>query len=120
MRNTNIWLSSPHHFPHYLHRPIWCKYIHWSKSTTPFLTTTCPPQCTLSFPPSTGQTTLATRITKYFNSFKIKTQLCAWQRDIIYTLLQQQYDENSGCVQIVGGDFNHQNSELVETNTPYN
>ena len=74
----------------------------------------------LPFPPSTGPITLATRITKYFNSIKIKTQPCAWQRDIIYTLLQQQYDENLGCVQIVGGDFNHHNSELVETNTPYN
>ena len=59
------------------------------------------------FPPSPGPTTLATRISKYLTQLKITTKPCEWQLDTLYKLLQKQYDENPGCVQIIGGDFNH-------------
>ena len=59
------------------------------------------------FPPSPEPTTLATRISKYLTQIKITTKPCEWQLDTLYKLLQKQNDENPGCVQIIGGDFNH-------------
>ena len=61
------------------------------------------------FPPSPGPTTLATRISKYLTSIHNKQSPCLWQREVIQNLLQNQHDEHPHCVQIVGGDFNHQN-----------
>ena len=61
------------------------------------------------FPPSPGPTTLATRISKYLASIHNKQSPCLCQREVIQTLLQNQHDEHPNCVQIVGGDFNHQN-----------
>ena len=59
------------------------------------------------FPPSQGPTTLNSRINTYLTSNNHNMTPCKWQRTIIAQLLQEQYDSNPNCAQIVGGDFNH-------------
>ena len=85
------------------------------------------------FPPSQGPNTLATRIHNYLTSINSTLNSCEWQRSVIASLLQNQYDLHPNCAQIIGGDFNHSNwsspshpithlflSQLKFTNDVYN
>ena len=59
------------------------------------------------FPPSRGSTTLNSRIESYLREQHLTDSPPQWQRNIITSMLQEQYDAHPDCSQIVGGDFNH-------------
>ena len=66
------------------------------------------------FPPSQGPTTLNSRISDYLKTINHSESPCQWQRNLISSLLKEQYDSHPNCAQIVGGDFNHRNWDIPD------
>ena len=65
------------------------------------------------FPPSTGPTTLHSRILAYLKTQSSTLPPCKWQLSTIESLLTQQRDDHPNCIQIVGGDFNFSRWDLL-------